>query len=109
MAVILVWTRIERRWRALPVLGSFLALVGVGAVGHTLVTSVRRRRREVAVLRALGMTGRQARGVIATRASVLALVGLLLGARPVGGAAARRRRAEGRPMRGSPTAPTGTG
>lgn len=61
------------------VLGGFLALVAVGAVGHTLVTSVRRRHRDLAVLRTLGMTRRHARGVVATQATVLALVGLVFG------------------------------
>jgi hypothetical protein len=70
------------------VLGAFLALVAVGAVGHMLVTSVRRRRRDVAVLRALGLTRRQARGVVATQASVLALVGLVFGV-PLGVALGR--------------------
>ncbi|MHA6782548.1 FtsX-like permease family protein [Pseudonocardia saturnea] len=70
------------------VLGAFLALVAVGAVGHMLVASVRRRRRDVAVLRALGLTRRQARGVVATQASVLALVGLVFGV-PLGVALGR--------------------
>jgi hypothetical protein len=66
--------------RTLPlVLGAFLALLAVGAVGHALATAVRRRSRDVAVLRALGMTQWQSRWVVVTQASVLALVGLLLG------------------------------
>lgn len=69
-------------------LGAFLALVAVGAVGHTLVTSVRRRGPDVAVLRAVGMTRWQARGVVATQASVLALVGLVFGV-PLGVALGR--------------------
>jgi ABC-type antimicrobial peptide transport system permease subunit len=66
--------------RTLPViLGGFLALLAVGAVGHALATAVRRRSRDVAVLRALGMTRWQCRWVIFTQATVLALVGLLVG------------------------------
>jgi len=60
-------------------LGGFLALLAIGAVGQALTMAVRRRRRELAVLRTLGLTGRQTRLVVATQASVLALVGLLLG------------------------------
>jgi FtsX-like permease family len=60
-------------------LGAFLALLAVGAVGHALALAVRRRRHELAVLRALGMTRRQARAVIATQASVLAVIGLVFG------------------------------
>ena len=58
-------------------LGGFLAVLAVGAVGHALVTAVRRRRRELAVLRTL--TGRQSRMVVATQASVLAVIGLAFG------------------------------
>ncbi len=66
--------------RVLPsLLGGFLALLAVGAVGHALATAVRRRRHDVAVLRALGMTGRQSRWVVVTQATVLAGVGLVIG------------------------------
>ncbi|MGQ0716443.1 MAG: ABC transporter permease [Pseudonocardiales bacterium] len=66
--------------RVLPVvLGGFLALLAIGAVGHALATAVRLRRRDVAVLRAVGMTRWQARGVVFTQASVLAGIGLLFG------------------------------
>jgi hypothetical protein len=60
-------------------LGGFLALLAAGAVGQALALAVRRRRRELAVLRTLGLTGRQTRLVVMTQASVLALVGLALG------------------------------
>jgi len=60
-------------------LGGFLALLAVGAVGYALTTTVRRRGRELAVLRALGLTGRQSRLVIVTQASVLAGVGVAAG------------------------------
>ncbi|MEP7055543.1 MAG: FtsX-like permease family protein [Actinomycetota bacterium] len=61
------------------VLGVFLVLLAIGTVGHALATAVRRRRHDLAVLRALGMTRRQTRVVVITQASVLALVGLLFG------------------------------
>jgi ABC-type lipoprotein release transport system permease subunit len=61
------------------VLGVFLALLAVGAVGHALATAVRRRSHDVAVLRALGMTQRQSRWVVVTQACVLAVIGLALG------------------------------
>jgi hypothetical protein len=60
-------------------LSGFLALLALGAVGHALATAVRRRRRELAVLRALGLTRRQARLVVVTQASVLAVAGLAFG------------------------------
>ncbi|WP_214109188.1 ABC transporter permease [Acrocarpospora catenulata] len=66
--------------QSLPLfLGGFLALLAVGAVGHALATAVRRRRRQVAVMRTLGMTRRQSRLVVFTQASLLAIVGLSLG------------------------------
>jgi hypothetical protein len=60
-------------------LGAFLVLLALGAVGHALATAVHRRRGELAVLRALGMTGLQSRLVVVTQASVLAAVGLAVG------------------------------
>jgi len=70
------------------VLGVFLALLAIGAVGHALATAVRRRSHDIAVLRALGMTQWQCRWVVVTQASVLAVIGLLLGV-PLGLAVGR--------------------
>ena len=65
---------------ALPlVLSAFLAFLAIGAVGHALSISVRRRRHELAVLRALGLTRRQVRLVIGTQATLLAVIGLAFG------------------------------
>ena len=69
-----------RQVRQLPIaLGVFLLLLAVASVGHALATAVHRRRVDVAVLRALGMTRRQSRAVVVTQASVLAMVGLVFG------------------------------
>lgn len=69
-----------QRVKTLPLfLGGFLALLAVGTVGHALATAVRRRRHDIAVLRALGMTRPQTRVVVITQATVLALVGLVFG------------------------------
>jgi ABC-type lipoprotein release transport system permease subunit len=90
-----------RQVRVLPVvLGAFLALLALGAVGHALATAVRRRAADFAILRVLGMTRQQTRAVVVTQASVLAVVGLLVGV-PVGVAAGRavwRVVAEGTPV-----------
>jgi hypothetical protein len=65
---------------ALPVLlGGFLAVLAGGAVGHALATAVRRRRHDLAVLRALGLTRRQARLIVVTHACALAAIGLIAG------------------------------
>jgi hypothetical protein len=75
--------------RQLPfLLGGFLALLAVGAVGHALATAVRRRRHDVAVLRVLGLTRRQARLTVVTQATILACAGLLFGV-PLGVALGR--------------------
>lgn len=78
-----------RQVRVLPlVLAGFLAMQALGGVAHALAATARRRRRDVAVLKVLGMTGRQCRGVIATQAVVLGLVGVIFGA-PLGVALGR--------------------
>jgi FtsX-like permease family len=64
----------------LPIaLSAFLALLATSAVGYALSIAVRRRRHELAVLRALGITRRQARLVVTTQASLMALIGLIFG------------------------------
>ncbi|GAB1817164.1 ABC transporter permease [Herbidospora sp. RD11066] len=69
-----------RQHRALPIaLAAFLAVLGTGAVGHALATAVRRRAHELAVLRALGLTPAQARLVVVTQATLLAVAGLAFG------------------------------
>jgi hypothetical protein len=74
---------------AMPaLLGGFLAALAAGAIGHALATAVRRRRHELAVLRALGMTRPQARLAVVVQAVVLAMIGLLFGV-PLGLAVGR--------------------
>ena len=66
--------------RALPkALAGFLVLLGVAAVGHALVTAVRRRRQDLAILRALGFTPRQAALTIASQACTVGGIGLIFG------------------------------
>ena len=57
----------------------FLAIVGAIAIGHLLVTSVRRRRRDFAVLKSVGFTRRQVLTTVAWQATTVAAAGLLLG------------------------------
>ncbi len=61
------------------VLASGLAAGAVAALGLTLVTSVRRRRRDLALLKSMGFTQRQLATSIAWQSSVAALVGCLVG------------------------------
>jgi predicted lysophospholipase L1 biosynthesis ABC-type transport system permease subunit len=69
-------------------LGAFFALLACATVAHALVTTVRRRRHDLAVLRAVGFTRRQTREAIAWQSSLLAIVGLIVGV-PVGIAVGR--------------------
>lgn len=79
-----------RQVRAMPVLlAGFLALLAVGAVGHALASTVRRRGHDLAILRALGMSTTAVRGVIVTQATVIGTIGFLVGV-PVGIAIGRR-------------------
>ncbi|MGZ8766235.1 MAG: ABC transporter permease, partial [Acidimicrobiia bacterium] len=66
--------------RTLPlVLGVFLALLAVATLAHALVTTVNRRRGELAVLRTLGFGRRQSRLAIAWQATLLAVIGVAIG------------------------------
>ena len=60
-------------------LGLGLMLGAVTALGLTLVASVRRRRRSMAMLRTLGFTGRQLAASLAWQASVAVVIGLVVG------------------------------
>jgi len=76
----LVQVQIVKDVAILPLaLSAFLAVLAVGAVGHALSIAVRRRRHELAVLRALGLTRRQSRLVVGTQATLLAVIGLVFG------------------------------
>lgn len=60
-------------------LAGFLAVLGVGAVAHALASTARRRRHDVAMLRALGMRPRDTAAIVFVQASVIALIGLAIG------------------------------
>jgi hypothetical protein len=61
------------------VLAAGLAAGAVVALGITLTASVRRRRRDLAVLKTLGFTRRQLAVTVAWQASVAAIVGIVFG------------------------------
>ncbi|HEV2426855.1 MAG TPA: FtsX-like permease family protein, partial [Acidimicrobiales bacterium] len=56
-----------------------LAVGALGALAATLTASVRRRRRDLALLKTLGFTPRMVRASIAVQASVVALIGAVVG------------------------------
>jgi hypothetical protein len=78
-----------RRVSALPsVLAALFAIVAMLTVGHMLVSSVRRRRHDVAILRTMGFVRRQVAATVAWQANTVIVVGLLFGL-PLGIAAGR--------------------
>jgi ABC-type antimicrobial peptide transport system permease subunit len=60
-------------------LAAVLAALAVGTLAHVLLTGVRRRRRDLAVLKTLGFTRSQVQGVVAWEATAFAAVALLVG------------------------------
>jgi len=69
-----------RQIDAFPAILAGLTVVIAGiAMAYTLVVSVRRRRRELAILRTVGFTRGQVRAAVAWQATTLALIGLVLG------------------------------
>ena len=65
------------------VLASLLAAGAISALGLTLIASVRRRRRELALLKTLGFTQRQLAATVAWQSSVSAIAGVIVGL-PIG-------------------------
>ena len=67
-------------WRTCPrYLAIFLAGLAAAAISFATATTVRQRRRDLAVLRVLGMTGRHVRSVVVVLVLALTAVGALLG------------------------------
>jgi ABC-type lipoprotein release transport system permease subunit len=70
-------------YRAIGILPNLLALAlalgAVVALGLTLIASVHRRRRDLALLRTLGFTSRQLLSAVAWQASVAGAIGAIFG------------------------------
>jgi ABC-type antimicrobial peptide transport system permease subunit len=78
-----------RNVRTLPfALAVFLAVLGMSAIGHSLFTSVRHRRRDFAVYQAMGITRLGTTATVLSQATTIAAVGLAVGV-PVGIVAGR--------------------
>jgi len=60
-------------------LALLLGVIAVGTLAQTLVTSVRARRRDLAILKTIGFSRRQIRGTVAWQATTLIAVALALG------------------------------
>jgi len=66
--------------QSLPMLvGTALSALALATIAHLLTTSVRRRRRDFAILRAIGFTRGQIRRVVAWQAATLTSVALMIG------------------------------
>lgn len=69
-----------RRFQDLPqVLAVLVGLLGLATLAHAQVTAVRRRRRDLAVLKALGFTSGQLRGSVACQATTLTVIAVTTG------------------------------
>lgn len=94
--------------RFLPrLLGLFLGLLALTAVGHALTTSVHRRRRDLGIVRSLGFRGVDIARTIAAQSLTLIVTGLVVGI-PMGiviGRLSWRLVAEGIGVSATPTIP----
>jgi ABC-type lipoprotein release transport system permease subunit len=69
-------------------LAAFLVIVALAAVGHALITSVRRRRHDIGIVRSVGFLRREVLASVAVQSSTIVLVGILVGV-PLGVAIGR--------------------
>src|SRR5207302_6123397 len=69
-------------------LAGIVGLMAAATLAHTLVTSIRRRRRDLAILKTIGFVRRQVSAAVAWQATLLGLVALVVGV-PIGVAAGR--------------------
>jgi FtsX-like permease family len=78
-----------QRVSGLPgLLGALVALLALGTLTHTLVSSIRRRRRDLAILKALGYVRAQVAATLAWQATTVATMAVLVGL-PIGLAGGR--------------------
>jgi len=70
------------------ILAALLALLAVATLAHTLVTSIRCRRRDLAILKTIGFVRRQVSAAVAWQSTVLAAIAAVIGV-PLGVAAGR--------------------
>lgn len=59
--------------------GGLLAALGAGALAHVLVTAIRRRRRDIAILKTMGFVRGQARRAVAWQSTFTVLVATAIG------------------------------
>ncbi|MGH2725403.1 MAG: FtsX-like permease family protein, partial [Actinomycetota bacterium] len=77
------------RVRATPlVLAGLLSLLATAAIAHALITSVRRRGRDLAIMKSVGFVRRQVSATVAWQATTMMVISLVVGI-PAGIAAGR--------------------
>jgi ABC-type lipoprotein release transport system permease subunit len=77
------------RVQSLPLaLAGLMAALAAATLGHLLVTSIRRRGRDLAIVKTLGFVPRQVRTAVAWQATTLAVAAMVIGV-PLGIAAGR--------------------
>jgi ABC-type antimicrobial peptide transport system permease subunit len=77
------------RVRSTPLaLATVLAVLAIGVLANLLVSSIRRRRRDLAILKTLGFRRRQISAAVAWQATTVVTIALIIGL-PVGTAAGR--------------------
>jgi hypothetical protein len=81
-------TNLERVGHLPGLLAGLVGLLALGTVAHALVTSVRRRRRDLAILKTLGFGRGQVSQTVAWQATTFALLAVVAGV-PLGVAAGR--------------------
>jgi len=64
-------------------IASLVVLLGIATLGNSLVATVRRRRREIGILKSIGFLRSQVAGAIAWQATLLATLALVIGL-PIG-------------------------
>jgi ABC-type lipoprotein release transport system permease subunit len=70
------------------VLAGLVVLLGTAMLANTLLTAIRRRRRDLAIMKSLGCTGRQVGSIVAWQATTSCAVALVVGL-PLGVAGGR--------------------
>lgn len=70
------------------IFAAMVALLAIGTLAHGLVTTIRRRRRDLAILKSLGFVRRQVRGAVAWQATITTSLCIAL-ALPIGLAVGR--------------------
>ena len=74
-----LWNVVSVVERALATVSAFVVAVGLIGILTSILTSLNERRREMAILRAMGARGRHVFGLLVSEAALLAFMGAMLG------------------------------